>query len=183
MVKLKDIFLFFFKLGALTFGGGYAMIPIIQAEITSKNWIDEDIFLDYIAISQVSPGMIGINIAALTGYHLRKRLGALIAVLGVMLPSLVVIIVIASLLTNFSDNIYVAKALNGVMLVVVLLLVRAVYEIGKKAILSSFYFIYAVIVFVLVGFLHIPTPIIILSTIILGSINAYIIHKRSLDYE
>ncbi len=98
MIKLRSIFFVFLRLGALTFGGGLAMLPIIKRDIVDRGWIPEEDFSDYIAVAQVAPGMIAINIATLVGMHLRKRIGALVAVIGVALPSIVVITIIASLL-------------------------------------------------------------------------------------
>ena len=103
MIKLRSIFFVFLRLGALTFGGGLAMLPIIKRDIVDRGWIPEEEFSDYIAVAQVAPGMIAINIATLVGMHLRKRLGALVAVIGVALPSIVVITVIASLLSEFAE--------------------------------------------------------------------------------
>jgi chromate transporter len=177
MVRFRDIFFLFLKLGAFTFGGGYAMIPIIREEIIKKGWIEESIFLDYIAIAQVSPGMIAVNIAVLTGSHLKKRLGAIVAVLGVMIPSIVVIIIIAALFENFNEIVWVQKALNGILLVVILLLGKSVYSIGTKAIKHYWLYLYSLAIFLLVTFAGFTTAYAIVLAFVSGSIH-YLISRK-----
>ena len=177
MVSLYKIFFVFFKLGALTFGGGLAMLPIIKREIVGRGWIPEDDFNDYIAIAQIAPGMIAINIATLTGTHIRKRIGALVAVIGVALPSIIVIITIASLLTEFSDIAVLQSILNGIIIVVVILLAAAIIDIGKKAITNYYLLGYALACFSLVYFFNFSTVLVILISFILGSLHTYIMYK------
>lgn len=174
MVSLFQIFITFFKIGALTFGGGLAMIPIIEREIVNKGWIDEDELMDYIAVSQSAPGMIAVNIATMIGMHLRKRIGAFIAVLGVVIPSFIVIILIATFLRQFNDIPVIQSALKGIMLVVIVLLVYALITLGKRAITNFYLFIYAGIAFGLVTFLNVSTPLVILLSFALGTIHTLI---------
>lgn len=183
MIKLYKIFFVFLKLGALTFGGGLAMIPIIKRDIVDRNWISDDELSDYIAISQVAPGMIAINIAILVGTHLRGKIGAFIAVLGVALPSLIIITIIASVLHEFSDIPLVINALKGIIIVVVILLASAIYEIGKKAIHNIYLLGYALISFSLVYFFNIPTALVILLSFLLGTIHTYIISRRRVEHD
>lgn len=177
MVKLSNIFFVFLRLGALTFGGGLAMLPIIKRDIVDRGWIPEEEFSDYIAVAQVAPGMIAINIATLVGMHLRKRIGALVAVIGVALPSIIVITMIASLLSEFADIVLVQKVLKGIIIVVVILLGTAIIEIGSKAIRNIYLFIYAVACFAAVYFLGISSVIIIGLSFLLGTIHT-LIRKR-----
>lgn len=174
MVKLKDIFFVFLKLGALTFGGGLAMLPIIKKEVVGRGWIEDDVFNDYIAVAQVAPGMIAINIATLVGTHLRKRIGSLVAVIGVALPSIVIIMIIATLLTEFSEILIIQKMLKGIILVVIILLSAAIIDIGRKAIKNFYIFIYAVLAFVATFVLNIPTTWVILVSFALGSLHTVI---------
>lgn len=183
MVKLKSIFLVFLKLGALTFGGGLAMLPIIRKEICGRGWIEEEIFDDYIAVAQVAPGMIAINIATLVGLHLRKRLGAVVAVVGVALPSLIIIMLIATLLTEFSEIVFVQKMLTGIILVVIILLSAAIYDIGKKAIKNFYILLYAVLSFVLVFFMGVPTTMIIFGSLLIGCVHTIISMKFGDKYD
>jgi chromate transporter len=158
MIKLRSIFFVFLRLGALTFGGGLAMLPIIKRDIVDRGWIPEEEFSDYIAVAQVAPGMIAINIATLVGMHLRKRLGALVAVIGVALPSIVVITVIASLLSEFAEIELVQKILKGI--------IRNIYL-----------FIYAVLCFAAVYYFGISSVLIIALSFVLGTIHT-LIRKR-----
>jgi chromate transporter len=174
MVKLKHIFFVFLKLGALTFGGGLAMLPIIKREILSREWIEETILDDYIAVAQVAPGMIAINIATLVGTHLRKRIGALIAVAGVALPSLIVIMIIASALTTFAEYPVVQSALKGITIVVVILLTAAIIDMGRKVSKHWMLLLYSLISFSAVYFFHISSVLIIAISFALGTLLTYI---------
>lgn len=178
MVRLRDIFFVFLKLGALTFGGGLAMLPIIKREIVGRGWIPEKEFIDYIAVAQVAPGMIAINIATLVGMHIRKRVGALVAVIGVALPSLIVIMFIASMLTEFADIEVVQKALKGIIIVVVILLTAAIIDMGRKAILNIYLLWYALACFSVVYFFNFSTIYVILISFALGTLQTIIMHKR-----
>ncbi|WP_319371859.1 chromate transporter [uncultured Ilyobacter sp.] len=112
---LWEIFWSFFKIGAVTFGGGYAMIPLIEKEmITNKKWIDEEELLEIIAIAQMTPGVIAINTATFVGRKAGGIKGALIASVAVVLPSLFVISVIVTFLSGSFDTILVQKFLTGV---------------------------------------------------------------------
>jgi len=177
MIKFRQIFFVFLRLGALTFGGGLAMLPIIKRDIVDRGWIPEEEFSDYIAVAQVAPGMIAINIATLVGMHLRKRLGALVAVIGVALPSLIVITVIASLLSEFADIVLVQKVLKGIIIVVVILLGTAIIEIGSKAIRNVYLLIYAAACFSAVYFLGLSSVIVIAISFLLGTIHT-LVRKR-----
>lgn len=170
-VKLISLFLVFFKLGALTFGGGLAMLPIIRKEIVGRKWISDDDFDDYIVVSQVAPGMIAINIATLTGQHIRKRLGALVSVIGVALPSIIVITIIAAVLSEFSEIEIVQNAMKGIILVVVILLGAAIIQIGKKAIVHIGLAFYALMCFSAVYFFDFSTIYIILISFLLGTLH------------
>lgn len=181
MASLLSIFLVFLKIGSITFGGGLAMIPIIKKDIIGRGWISDDELNDYIAVSQVAPGMIAINIAVLVGDHLRGKKGSLMAVLGVALPSLIIIMIVASLLNEFASVSYVQYALKGILMVVVILLISAMIDLGKKAIKNYGLLIYAGVAFVLVFFFNVSTILIILSSFILGTIHAWLLYRKRAD--
>jgi chromate transporter len=125
-VSLWRIFLTMFKVGALTFGGGYAMVPLFRAEYVERyGWITDEDMLNMIALSQSIPGAIAINCSVLVGYKLRKIKGALAAVAGSVLPSLITLTVVTYLYQAVRDNIYVAGALRGIRAAVIALLVSA----------------------------------------------------------
>ncbi len=124
--SLLRIFLTMMKIGALTFGGGYAMVPLFRDEFVNKNgWISDDDMLNMIALGQSVPGAIAVNCSILIGYRLHKFRGALVALAGVVLPSLIVLTAVTYLYAAVRDNVYVAGALRGIRAAVVALLVSA----------------------------------------------------------
>ena len=123
MPSLAEIFAVFFKIGLLTFGGGGVMIAWIQEELVrKKNWLKDEDFLDFYAIAQCTPGIIAINVATMVGYAVRKRAGATVATVAVILPSIIVISLIASVLPGITDNPAVIHAFNGIKAAVVAIL-------------------------------------------------------------
>lgn len=108
-----DIFITFFKIGLVSFGGGYAMIPIIQEEVEIHHWITTKQFTDVIAVSAMAPGPIAANSAAIVGYKLDSLLGAVIACLGVILPSLILILIIGKFFSRFNEHPVVKAAFYG----------------------------------------------------------------------
>ena len=135
---LKDfleIYWKFFKMGAVTFGGGYAMLPILRREVVENSrWMEEEDILDYYALSQGLPGIIAINTGVFIGYHHRKTPGAVAAALGVVSPSIIIITIIATFLAGFKDNIYVQHALSAISVCVVALIADAVMGMWKKGV-------------------------------------------------
>ena len=126
-----ELFWTFFKIGAFTFGGGYAMLPLIQSEVTAKGWIDEAALVDFIAVSESTPGPIAVNMATYVGSELGGVLGALCATLGVVLPSFVIILIVAGCFTRFRKSKYVQGALSGLKPGAVALIATAVISVGK----------------------------------------------------
>ena len=105
MAELGKIFVSFFKIGLFTFGGGYAMMPLFRQELIEKRkYITEDELIDYYSIGQCTPGVIAVNVATFTGYKIQKVLGATVATLAIVLPSLLIIMVLAGILNTLSDN-------------------------------------------------------------------------------
>lgn len=135
MSELIQMYILFFKMGAVTFGGGYAMLPILRREIIQNNhWLDEETVMDYYALSQGLPGIISVNVAVFIGYYRRKVPGALAAALGVVSPCLLIITVIYYLLNGFQDNPYVRHALAGISVCVVALILDAILSMWKKGV-------------------------------------------------
>ncbi|MEF9968430.1 MAG: chromate transporter, partial [Longicatena sp.] len=109
-----DLYSTWFKIGLFTFGGGYAMLPLIEKEVIEKHhWATEEEVLDYYAIGQCTPGIIAVNTATFIGYFQKGLLGAIVATLGVVSPSIVIITIIATILPTFQDFPVVQHALNG----------------------------------------------------------------------
>lgn len=124
----------FFKIGAFTLGGGYAMIPIIEAEVVEKNkWIDKEEFIDLIAIAQSCPGVFAINVSVFIGYKLRKTRGALCSALGTALPSFLIILLIAMFFRQFEDNKVVESIFRGIRPAVVALIAVPTFNLAKSA--------------------------------------------------
>ena len=130
-----ELFLTFAKMGVCTFGGGYAMLPILQREVVDKKgWATEEELADYYAIGQCTPGIIAVNTATFIGVKYRGWLGGVLATLGVVAPSIVIITVIAACLSNFADIPVVQHALAGVNACVVALIASSVLKLGKTTV-------------------------------------------------
>ncbi len=137
-MELLRMFLTFAKVGVMTFGGGYAMLPILQREIVEKHqWATDAELTDYFAIGQCTPGIIAVNTATFIGRKHKGILGGIIATLGVVFPSLVIITLIAAFLTNFADIPLVRNALAGVNACVVALIASSVLKLGKTTLKNS----------------------------------------------
>ena len=119
-----EAFSIFFKIGAFTIGGGYAMVPLIENEIvTKRNWIAKEDFIDLLAISQSAPGILAVNISIFIGYRLRGIRGSIITALGTILPSFLIILAIALFFHNFKNNTIVERIFKGIRPAVVALIV------------------------------------------------------------
>lgn len=137
MKELFDLFWTFCKIGALTFGGGYAMLPLIQREIVeNKKWSTEKEILDYYAVGQCTPGVIAVNTATFIGYKLKGIIGGIIATLGVVFPSLIIILIIAAFLQNFADLAIVKNAFSGIRICVSVLIINAVMKLWKSSVID-----------------------------------------------
>ncbi|MCG0275763.1 MAG: chromate transporter [Thermosediminibacteraceae bacterium] len=136
MIYIK-LFLVFFKIGLFSFGGGYAMIPFIQKEIIDINgWLTLEQFMDIIAISQMTPGPIAVNAATFVGYRIAGFWGATSATLGVTLPSVIIILFLAFMITKYRALKWVDYFFLGIRPAVIALIVKAAYSLGKNSILG-----------------------------------------------
>ncbi len=166
---LLQLFLIFFRIGAFTFGGGYAMIPILEREfVTDRGWVTSEDMLNYVAIGQSTPGIIAVNMATFIGYRRRGFWGALVATLGVITPSLIIITVIAAFISNFSEYVYVQKALAGINISVAVILVSAVWDLGKKSVTDMTGLALAVIAFLAVVVFKVNSIWLILFALVVG---------------
>ncbi|MDR0866210.1 MAG: chromate transporter [Candidatus Symbiothrix sp.] len=128
-----QIFYTFAKIGAFTIGGGYAMLPLVQKEVVEKKqWISAGDFIDMIAISQSVPGIWAVNIAIFTGYKIKKNAGSIVATLGAILPSFIIILLIAMFFRHFKDNEYIVKMFNAIRPAVVALIAVPVFTTAKS---------------------------------------------------
>lgn len=132
------MFLTFAKIGAFTFGGGLAMLGILQEEVVNRHgWATEDELLDYYAISQCTPGIIAVNTATFIGYKHHGIPGAIVTTAGVVFPSLVIIMIIAAFIKNFMQYEIVQHIFAGIRVAVAVLIVNAVFTMGKKSVTDA----------------------------------------------
>ena len=137
-MRLLELFIAFAKVGVMTFGGGYAMIPILEREIVDKHgWASSEELMDYYAVGQCTPGVIAVNTATFIGQKCAGTLGGIVATLGVVFPSLVIICVIAGILTNFADIPAVKSAFAGIRVCVCVLIFNAVMKLLKKSVVDK----------------------------------------------
>ena len=138
MNEYLDLFGTFAKVGVMTFGGGMAMLPILQREVVEhKGWATEEELMDYFAIGQCTPGVIAVNTATFIGQKHRGWLGGIVATLGVVFPSLVIISILAGLITNFSHLAWVQNAFAGIQVCVCVLIFNAVLKLLKKSVVDK----------------------------------------------
>ena len=177
--KLFALFFTFMKIGAFTFGGGYAMIPLIQRETVEKwKWISDDDILEIIAIAESTPGPFAINSATFIGYRVAGFWGSFMATFGVILPSFVIITIISYVLNEFQHLKAVSYAFNGIRAGVLALIIKSLWSMYKKMPKNLVSYIIAVIAFVAVAFLNINVLIVIVSCAILGLITSTVFERR-----
>lgn len=161
--RLWDLFLTFAKVGVMTFGGGYAMIPILERELVDKRgWATSEELMDYYAVGQCTPGVIAVNTATFIGHNLAGAAGGIVATLGVIFPSLVIISVIAGILTNFADIPAVKSAFAGIRVCVCVLIFNAVIKLWKGAVPDKAALVLCLAVFLLSVFFDISPILFVL---------------------
>jgi chromate transporter len=161
------LFLTFFKIGLFTFGGGYAMIPLMQEEIIAHSWLTQAEFLNIVAIAEMTPGPISINAATFIGYQLNGVVGSALATFGVVAPSLIIMVIFSHLLAKLKASKY-AIALKGVAITVTALIAAAVVRLIGPAITSYADIAIALAAFVLVAKTKISPILIILGSGLVG---------------
>ena len=179
MRELWKIFLTFFKIGAFTFGGGYAMIPLIQKEaVENHHWVEDEDILDIVAIAESTPGPIAINAATFVGYRVKGFAGALAATFGVVLPSFMIILAISYVLRQFRDWKVVQYAFRGIRAGVLVLMLKALikmFKTNRKGIVA-----YGImgLSFVLTAVWNVNTFLIIALCAVLGLVTALAAERR-----
>ena len=135
---LWELFIAFAKIGVMTFGGGMAMLPMLQRElIDNRHWTTEEEIMDYFAIGQCTPGIIAVNTATFVGQKRRSDLGGIVATLGVVFPSLVIIIILAHAITSVSHLVWVKNAFAGIRACVAVQIINAVVKLGRKSVVDK----------------------------------------------
>ena len=174
-----QLFWTFFKIGAFTFGGGYAMLPLIQHEtVEKKGWISDDDILEIVAIAESTPGPFAINSATFVGYRTAGAFGSFCATLGVVLPSFIIISIIARLLNEFQDIKAVKYAFWGIRAGVLALIVKALYNMYKKAPKDILSYIIMAAALLLTAFLDVNVLIVVIGCAVFGFVSSLIIKRR-----
>ena len=165
MVSLWEIFLVFGKIGAFTIGGGIPMIAAIKSELVKRKWLNDEDFLEIIALAQSSPGLFAANISILTGHKLRGTKGSIVATIGSCLPPFLIILTIAMFFTAFQENEYVIRAFKGIRPVVVALIGVPLIDMIKATKMRWWSWVIVISSMILVCFLKV-SPIYILLCVI-----------------
>ncbi len=181
--KIKLIFNLFFtfaKIGAFTFGGGYAMMPILQREIVeNKQWATSDELIDYYAIGQCTPGIIAVNTATFIGQKKAGIIGGIFATLGLVFPSIVIIELISKFISNFTSIVAVQYAFNGIRVCVGVLILQTVFKLFDSSVKNVFGAVIFFIAFILSIFFNVSPIILIIVASIVGLIATFFENKRT----
>ena len=177
---LLELFAAFFRTGIFTFGGGLAMMPMLQKElIEKKHWLTEEDLIDYYAVGQSTPGIIAVNVATFVGYRQAGILGGIIATLGIISPSIIIITILAGTINSISDYPYVQAALKGINVAVAALLTSVIVKFAKKTIKNVWNVLYMFVAFALIFFFKVPSYIVILATLGIGCLNVVRLQKKA----
>ena len=175
--KIKNLFNLYFsfaKIGTFTIGGGLAMIPMMQSELIEKRkWITDEELIDYYAVGQSTPGIVAVNVATFVGYKQMGIIGGIFATLGMVTPSLVIIMILASLINSINDFPIIQKALKGINVAVAALLTSTIINFMKKTIKKFTNAIFMMISFLLVFVFKLPSFWIILFALLIGVVLTY----------
>ena len=178
--ELLTLFLTFAKVGVMTFGGGYAMLPILQREVVeNKGWATDEELTDYFAIGQCTPGVIAVNTATFIGQKRRGILGGIVATLGVVFPSLVIIASLAGVITTFSHLAWVQHAFAGIRVCVCVLIFNAVLKLWKGAVKDVWGLVIFLVILALSVFTKLSPIIYVLAAAVAGLLIKNLGAKRS----
>ena len=177
--NLINLYFSFAKIGTFTIGGGLAMMPMMQAELIEKRkWITDEELIDYYAVGQSTPGIVAVNVATFVGYKQMGIIGGIFATLGMVTPSLVIIMILAGLINSINDYPVVKKALKGINVAVAALLTSTIINFMKKTIKKFTNAIFMMISFLLVFVLKLPSFWIIIFALFIGVVLTYLEKKR-----
>lgn len=169
-MKNLEMFLSFLKIGAFTFGGGYGMIPIIEKEfVESKEWLSKEEFMDSLVIAQSIPGPMAVNCSVFVGYRVGKIKGALAAVLGTILPSISIILIVATALTNFRENKFVDLGFKGISGAVPVLVLIAIVSLSKSIKKTKINILICVVISILLIFFNLSPAMAIIIGLAYGA--------------
>ena len=181
MKELMNLFWSFCRIGGLTFGGGYAMLPMLQKEVVETHkWATEQELLDYYAVGQATPGIIAVNTATFIGYKEKGILGAIFATSGVVFPSLAIIMSIAGFIDSFSDLNIVQHAFSGIRVAVGVLILNALVKMVKGSVKDILGIILFVATFIISIVFNISVVYIVVASALIGIISDFINRKRGI---
>ncbi len=169
MKKLLLLYALFFKMGIVNFGGGYALLPLLQKELVEKRgWATEDELADYYAIGQCTPGAIAVNVSTFIGYKIKGVFGGIVATLGFVSPAFIIIVVIASILTQFADIPQVQSAFKAMRVCIFVLVLSAIIKLSKKSIVDKITLGIALVVLLMAIFTPVPLFVYVIVAGIIG---------------
>lgn len=175
---LWELYITFFKIGSITFGGGLAMLPILERELVEKkSWVTNEEILDYYAIGQSTPGIIAVNVATFVGFKKQGAAGGIAATLGMISPSIIIITIIAEFISSFESIVWVQKALKGINVAVASLLTYSVINLCKKTIKKWYSAIVFLAAFSSIYFFKCHTIAVILTAALAGTLFYFISRK------
>ena len=181
MKELMNLFWSFCRIGGLTFGGGYAMLPMLQKEVVETHkWATEQELLDYYAVGQATPGVIAVNTATFIGYKEKGILGAIFATSGVVFPALIIIMSIAGFIDSFSDSNIVQHAFSGIRVAVGVLILNALVNLVKGSVKDILGIILFVATFIISIFFNISVVYIVVASALIGIISDFVNRKRGI---
>lgn len=179
-LQLAELYFAFLKIGAFTFGGGLAMMPIMQRELIEKRgWITEEELIDYFAIAQSTPGIIAVNVATFVGYKRLGWFGGIIGTLGVVTPSWVIIMLLAGAISSVDKYPLAQKALRGINVAVAALLTSVIVKFSKKTIKNIWNAFFMLLAFALIYFLKVQSVWIIIASLITGCLLTLYHQKKT----
>ncbi len=171
MKELFELYLAFFRIGGLTFGGGLTMLPMLKHELVEKKeWVTEEEILDYYAVGQCTPGIIAVNVSTFVGYKRKGIPGAIFSTLGMVSPSLIIVSILALFLEQFMDNETVSHAVGGIKIVVCALMLHTVITMSKKTIKNITGGVVCAIAFLLAMLTPVPTVLLVVAAGVFGII-------------
>lgn len=173
-----ELLISFVKIGFLTIGGGYVMLPMMQSElIEKKHWITEEELLDYYAVGQSTPGIIAVNVATFVGYKKAGITGGIVATLGIIAPSLIIITALAGVIQSIDQYPNVQKAMSGINVAVCALITDATLNFIKKGVKNFVTLLVLLASFLLIYYVKVPSYLIVLGAAFLGSITYFVKNK------
>lgn len=177
--SLYNIYKTFFKVGTLLLGGGYVILPLLQSELVEKrNWIDNDELCEYTALSQSIPGLIAANLSIFVGYKLKRTMGALAAISGMITPAFLSIVILAKILEEVIKLKFIQGIFWGVGIGVLILIFLAIKEIWHKSVIDKFTFGVFFVIFLLSVCLKISPAVLIILVIIIGILRQFYLGKK-----